>query len=115
MATIAQLRNRALKKLRVLEEGETPTNEVIADVLAAYTSLHDRLSKDGAITWDFDEDIPSEAERPMVAILAAEMADDFGVDEMRYQRLLAESTRARGDLYMTQNNYISTETEAEYY
>ncbi len=127
MATIHELRDKSLKKLRVLEEGETPTNEVIADVEAAYEEIHAYLSTQSAIGWDSDEDIPDEAVRPMVTVLAAEMADDFGVEEPRYQRLQMQAYGPDGDknnitggalatlIGLASGSYITTTIEADYF
>ena len=124
MATKAQLRNKALKKLQVLEEGESPTNEVISDVEAAYDELHRYLLNRGAIFWDSDESIPDECVRPMVAILAAEMADDFGIQEPRYTRLQMEAwgmggkEKGSGGAFMSlmsmAHTYVYKPTVAEY-
>lgn len=128
MATKAQVRNKALKKIKALEEGETPTNEVIADVEAVYDEIYAYLATDNAVTWDGDEDIPAEAVRPMVSILAAEIADQFLGDsqEARYQRLQVEAYgvggREKGNggaklelQTIAQNDYISKPTPAEYF
>ncbi len=124
MATKAQVRNKALKKLRVLEEGETPTNEVISDVEGAYNELYAFLSNHKATTWDSDEEIPNEAVRHVVTLLAFTMADDFGIDEVRYQRLKVEAygfydkdtNGAFSRLVeLAANDYVSVETEADYY
>lgn len=128
MATKAQVRNKALKKLKALEEGEAPTNEVIADVEAAYDELYAFLATKNAVTWDSDEDIPDEAVRPIVSILSAEMADDFLGDsqEGRYQRLQIEAYGPGGKekgnsgalmtlIALAQNDHVSTTIEAEYF
>ena len=116
MPTKAEIRNKTLKRLRVLEEGETPTNEVIADVEEAYDELHAYLETKNATTWDSDEDIPDDATRSVVAMLAASLADEFIVDEQRYQRLQMEAGGALTRLIiLAANDYIYCETEAEYY
>lgn len=127
MATKAQIRNKALKKLRVLEEGESPTNEVIADVEAVYDQLYAFLTTKHAVTWDSDEEVPNEAVRPVVTLLAAEMADDFGVDENRYARLQIEAygslegkEKSNGGalatlIALTQIEYVPVIVEADYF
>lgn len=116
MATKAEVRNKALKKLRVIAEGETPSTEIITDVEATYDELHADLCAKDAITWDIDEDVPDESVRSMVAILASEMADDFAVDEGRYQRLKLEASLALNKLiYIASADYVSIETESEYF
>ena len=116
MATKSALRNKVLKKLRVIAEGETPSSEIITDVEATYDELHADLSTKKAITWDIDEDIPDEAVRSMVSIIAAEIADDFAVDEARYQRLKFESEQAlRKLMFLASSTYIANETKSNYF
>ena len=126
MATLAQVRNKALKKLRVLEEGETPTNEVAADADDVYNELHAYLASERVVIWDADEEVPAKAVRAMVTILAAELADDFGVDEMRYQRLQVEAYGVGGKekgsggakatlLALAKHDRVPQPTPAEYY
>ena len=116
MATKAQVRNKALKKVRALEEGESPTNEVIADVEGVMVELHAFLQDKNAVTWDSDENIPTAAVRPFVSIIAAETADDFGVDEMRDQRLQKEREISMKRLInLASPDYVYTEIEADYY
>ena len=116
MATKSQVRNKALKKIRVLEEGETPTNEVIADVESTYDDLHAYLGTENATTWDIDEEIPDEATRYVVTMLAFDIADDFGVDEIRYGRLKAERDLALAQLIeLASSNYVSRTVAADYF
>lgn len=124
MATAAEVRNKALRKVRVLEENDTPTTEMASDVDETYLELHAKLFEDNAVYWDSDEEVPTEAVLPIVKLLAAEIADEYGVDEARYQRLQIEAygiagtfnTGAYGTLIdLANNNYVSTVTTAEYY
>jgi len=116
MATKAQVRNKALKKLRALEEGETPSNETIADVEGAYDELHAYLFEKNAVYWDSDEDIPTDAVKHVVAMIAANMADDFNVDEIRYQRLQVEGSNALDSLIeLATPEHISRPITAEFF
>ena len=126
MATKAEIRNRALRKLGVLEAGGTPTADEITDVEEAYDALYGYLESKDAVTWDSDESVPVEAETPMVRLLMAEIADEFGQEEGRYQRIIIEAYGPGGKhgiaggaladlIEMAQGGYVSTVTEAEYY
>lgn len=127
MATKAEVRNKALRKLRVLEEGGTPSSEAITDVEEAFDEIYAYLARKNAVSWDSDENVPDEAVRPFVTILAAEMADDFGAEESRYRRLQTEAYGPDGDkeninggavatlIYLASNNYVPRPTAAEYY
>ena len=91
MPTKAQIRNKALKRVRALEPGDTPSSDDITDVEEAYDELYKFLVSKKAVTWDSDEDIPEEATYHVVTMLAANIADEYAVPENTYQRLKAEA------------------------
>lgn len=124
MATKAEVRNKALRKIRVIESGQTPETDAATDVDATYDELHAYLSKENAAYWDLDEDIPDEAVPFVVVILASMIADEFAVEEMRSQRLHirafglegAPDNGALGQLIeLASNQYVSMPIEAEYF
>ncbi len=125
MATKTQAGKKALEKLRVIEEDGTPSTDATNDIEAAYDELHPWLLSKSAVNWDVDEDIPDESVRSIVTILAATMADDFGVDEMRYQRLQIEAYGYPDNpggpcalstlIALVKNDYIPATIEANYY
>jgi hypothetical protein len=108
----------------VLEAGQTVSSADATDVDAVYSALYANLVERGVITWGSSDEVPDEAERPMVALLAAEIADDFHVDEPQYSRLQQEAwgpdtakrLSAISQLYLLADpGYTSTQTEAEYF
>ena len=126
MATATEIRNRALRKLGVLRAGKSPTTQEATDADAIYTALYAWLEIHDAVTWDDDESIPNEAEIAVTKLMCAELADEFGVDEARYQRLQFEAYGPGGKhgpsdgafadlLWLAQNKYVPTITEAVYY
>ena len=116
MATKAAIRNKTLKKLRVIAEDETPSASAITDVEEGYDEMHPWLLSKNAANWDSDEDIPDEAVHSVVTILASRMADDFVVDELRYQRLQVEADFALTRLIeISASPYVPNETEAQYF
>lgn len=126
MATKAEVRNKALRKIGVLEAGKTADTDDATDVDATYDEIYAYLAQDKAVTWDSDEEVPNNAVRPMVAILAAEIADDFQVPEPKYQRLQVEAYgvggREKGNggakfelQALAQHTYVPKSTTAEYF
>ena len=108
----------------MLEAGQTASSDDATDVDAVYSALYANLVERGVVTWGSSDEVPDEAERPMVSLLAAEIADDFQVEEPRYSRLWAEAwgpdtakrLSAISQLYLLADpGYTSTKTEAEYF
>ena len=116
MATKAEVREKVLRKLRVLAEGESPSAQVQTDTDAAIDEMHAFLAAKNAITWDADEDIPTAAVRPFVSVVASELADEFEVDEMRYNRVRGEASGAIRELIkLATPTYIPQSIVADYY
>jgi len=122
MATKTQIRNRALRRFRVIEAGGTPTSDEITDTELAFDEVHAFLVTKQAVTWDSDEDVPAEAANHFTTILCAWIADEY-VSESQYQRLQAEafgvenvSQGALGQLIdLARSDYVPITTEATYY
>ena len=105
MANVAQLINRSLKLINALEEGETPTNEVYADSLAALNDMLNEWQDKGISVGNGDliltDTFPvDESELKAVRyLLAVELAPEFGRDppqtvyvtaDAQYNRLRAK-------------------------
>ncbi len=95
--TRSELITRVLQKLRELEADETPSSEDTALVGAKYDEVYEELNDRGLVSWASDGTIPSTHAQPMVTIVAARSADDFHVEEVRYQRLQVEAFGPRLD------------------
>ena len=76
--------------MKVTPAGTASAPEDVARVTDKYTSLHKMLIKDELATWALTEDVPEEAEQPIIAMLAAFCADEFGIPDPRYARLQIE-------------------------
>lgn len=124
MATKAQIKTRALRRLRVLAAGETASTDIDDIIDAAYDATYAMLAEDGTVTWGSTDDVPDEAEYAFTTLVAAQCADEFGVPEDRYRRLQAEAWGPDGAgrkcamrklrEYSAQQ-YAPMETEADYY
>ena len=88
--TPAALKKAVLKKLQITAAGDVDAADDIAIITEKYTGLHQMLLIDGLVIWSLTEDVPAEAEQPIVAMLAALAASDFGIPEPRHSRLQLE-------------------------
>ncbi len=88
--TPAQLKSAVLTKLQITAAGGRDAADDVAIITQKYTGLHKMLLKDSLVTWSLTENIPGEAEQPVVAMLAAFCASEFGIPEPRHSRLQLE-------------------------
>lgn len=88
--TATELKLATLRKLRVLAAGEDADPDDFALMGEKYVGLHAMLVEMSLVTWALSEDIPRKAEQPVISMLAAMTADDFGVAEPRASVLKAE-------------------------
>lgn len=75
-ATLAEVRNRVLQKLKVLQAGETPESEdsaLIEDVIA---SVNEKLRDLGMCYWD-DDATPQSVLEDLAIYVACHAADDY--------------------------------------
>lgn len=88
--TPSDLKHAALRKLKVISASESATPEDFGLMGEKYTGLHAMLLRKSLVTWALAEDIPAEVEQPLIMMLAAFAADDFGVPEPRATILKSE-------------------------
>lgn len=88
--TPAALKSAVLKKLEVTAAGDSDAADDIAIITQKYVSLHKLLLVDGLVTWSITEAIPEEAAQAIIMMLAFSAANEFGVPELRYNRLARE-------------------------
>jgi hypothetical protein len=124
VATKAQIRDKVLRKLKILRFGQAAFVEDATIVEDAYDELHAQLSEDNVITWGSTDDIPDEAVASIVKIVAYEVGDVFlgATEEVRYNRLRAEAYGLDGNSgafgvlkSLASIDYVPTQTEATYY
>ncbi len=124
MATKAQIRNKVLRKLKVLHANQSAPPDDATIVEDIYDEVYAYLSERNAVTWGSSDDIPAEAVQFVVRIVAYESADEYLslMDESRYQRLKFEAygsddmSGAFGELVrLSAVDYVPLESEADYY
>jgi hypothetical protein len=122
--TKADLATRVAQRLRIVPSGQSLD---VADSLLiqdAYDELFQWLLQRRAVTWGSSDDIPDQASRSMVRLLAYEVADDFlgNQDEGRIQRLRVDAYGPDGEtggafgelIRMAGASYTPMQIEADY-
>ena len=94
MATKAQIAERVLQKLMVLEHGETMDSGDQAIVEAAYDSSFAILDSLNLVSWGSGDDIPTEAELPIIGYVADKIKGAFQIPLDVRQALPFESLQA---------------------
>jgi hypothetical protein len=90
----AAIRTDALVRLGVLAAEETPSAADDATAAAALSRVVDDLGARGEV-WFTADALPEETRAALTLVVAADLADAFGLSEERLRRLLAEAQEAR--------------------
>lgn len=85
--TVNELKERVLIRLAVLAAGESAVADDTELVGTRYAAVHDMLITEGLVNWTPTDDIPDWAELPMIAMVAAVCAHEFGVIGQRFSEL----------------------------
>lgn len=89
MATVADLRNKALTKLTIIGNGQTASPDDAAIVEDAITELHAELEERDLAYWGGITDIPNAAIPHFIKMLIPRISDEFSKYE-QIQELKAE-------------------------
>lgn len=87
MATKSEVRNRALQALGVIAIGATPQAQDATRVDAGFDEIYADIKNEGLAIWASTAAMPNEIVPHMVALVAWNCVDDYGVSPARYQRL----------------------------
>jgi hypothetical protein len=116
MATAAQIRDKAARKLGVKALGQALENSVSSDIDAAYDEVYARLRDEGLVSWHSTAAVPDEIVSPVVDLVAFARADEYGVGGERYQRLLFAASQAEIRIRRSlQDDYFKNQDESVYY
>lgn len=85
--TLQELKYRVLLKLGVVAAGNPVNPDDGATVLLRYQALLALLTIEDLADWAVTDDVPDEFETPLVAMVAADCARDFGQTD---QAIIAE-------------------------
>jgi hypothetical protein len=95
----SELRNRVLRKIKVLPNGQTADANDASLVDEAWQELYETLYQDNIINFEDYDDIPDEAVRPLVDIMAYEIVDEFRtLNPIEEQKFLGRYTKALREL-----------------
>ena len=88
MATKKQIIERALIRVGALDSLQTMTAQQESDADTTLQSIHEQMVNDELVRWELDA-VPQAVEEPLVSVLALALANDYGVSDTRYTRLVA--------------------------
>ena len=116
MATKAKIAERVLQKLTVLEHGETMDTGDQAIVEEAYDSSLAILDSLNLVSWGSSDDIPTQAELPIIDYVADKVKGAFQIPQDVRQSLPFEAQQAENTLaFLVTPDYIPDTTQADYY
>ena len=114
MATQQQIINRALIRVGAVDPLQTPTAKDSQMAEEVLISIHESWVNNEEVRWELD-DIPQEIENSLVSRLAFAIADDFSIDDARYQRLALADQRGLREIQKYNEIGYSGHTEIEPY
>jgi len=118
--TRSQFAQKVMARLGIWDKGSLGPDDQTT-ILDAYDSIYLILKDDGLVTWAQpatieDEDIPERFQLNLSAIVAAEIAGDFNLDEKTIGRLFAQAVLAKKrHVRQLQSGQDTDPTEAEYF
>ena len=78
MATPAKLRLRALRRLNLVEAGESANGDDDAAAQDAYVAIYGELEALGSVGWAITDTVPAQFVEPLVQLIAHDLAPDYG-------------------------------------
>lgn len=115
MATLFDVKQKALRRLGVLSTGQTMTGETEEQVTTAYNALYGELQVKNLIVWPKNGDVPDPFVEHVIDMLAFNLANEFGVSDARWQRLSLSYERAQRKLAeLIYPPYVSTSEPVDF-
>lgn len=87
MATKAEIRDRAASDLGRLRLGQSLQNQDKVRIEAAYDEVYDALKDEGLTIWASDGEVPTRCVPHVVALVADNCLNTYGVSPERFQRI----------------------------
>lgn len=115
MATLAEIRVKAAKKLGLLGVGQTLRSTIDDDLTDAYTEVYAEIESLDLATWSSTDNIPDHFVSAVVAWVAGARVDEYSVPDNKYQRVVTEASGAEAKLRRLQAEALQGETEMEYF
>ncbi|MCK5602759.1 hypothetical protein KAR91_12840 [Candidatus Pacearchaeota archaeon] len=112
MPTKARIANKVLTKLTVIGEGDTAIQTDVDLVEETYDEVWEELSELGMVTWGEDDEIPTEASKSIVYLVAAELVDEYEVPPQKAANIQQGAARAEVTLRrLVTPDYVSAPTK----
>jgi hypothetical protein len=122
--TLQEFYEKTLQKMQVTAAGESAAPEDTELVSDRYVSLYEMLNAEKLVSWPVTADIPDRVTLPLIAMLAAHCAREFGIVGQAYAGLIAEGgialpggmSSAEKQLRRIQaKDYVPTRAVSEYF
>ena len=114
--TKAQIAEKVLQKLGILESGETVDSDDQDIVTDKYDSIYGVLAADDKVSWGSGDDIPTEAVTSIVSIVANDCLSEFIVSQDKQMIVERDYNRAMANLRkLDYVDYVPEETEPHYF
>lgn len=115
MATVAEVRDRAANDLGLLRLGQSLQSQDSTRITTAYNEVYQQLKVDGLATWTSTGAIPAEVVQHVVAMVADNCLNTYGVSPERYARIKASLATAEKQLpRLITNSGVSEDSAVDY-
>ena len=94
MATVAEVKLRSLRELGVVQVNQAAPPHHNAEMQDSYDEVYAAINEQGLATWTSTAAIPNEVVPHVVALVAMNRIDTYGVSNERYNRLAGKAAGA---------------------
>jgi hypothetical protein len=98
MATKAETRDRAANELGLLRLGQSLQYQDQVRIESAYDEVYEQLKEDGLATWASTGSVPTKLVPHVVALVADNCLNTYGVSNDRYTRIKNDSSVAKREI-----------------
>ena len=115
MATVTEVVDRAANDLGILRLGQTLQAQDSTRITEAYNEVYATLVNEGLATWASTAEVPDELVPHVVALMADNCINVYGLSKERYQRIKGASIPALREIRrLTAPIYVSQDSAANY-
>ena len=107
--TKAEIRDRAGNDLGILPLNGSLQSQDVTRIESAYDEIYAQLKKDGVAVWASTANVPNELVPYVVALVADDCLNTYGVSEARYIRIKSEALNAKREI----SKYTATDYESQ--
>lgn len=115
MATGAEIRDRAASDLGRLALGQSLAAQDATRITAGYAEVYAALKKEGLATWAYASEVPDELVPYVVALVADNCLNTYGVSPERFARIKAVVQTAMREIRrLTATDYVSQDDPTDF-